>query len=168
VSKINILVMGILASVIYTISAYSAEISRMHITSDTSRYNYKMGETWFEGSVQVDQGTTHLTADRVVTHKNEHNKIIEAVAYGDEKPVHYWSRPLKHEKEIHAQARMMKFYPLESKVVLEGNVIVVQGENRFQGQIIVYNIKQQTITVPPSKNSRATFVIEANEIKQLL
>src|SRR5690606_39263979 len=131
----------------------------MHIISDTSQYNYKAGETWFEGNVKVDQGATHLIADRVVTKKNGQNKVQEAIAYGINQLAHYWTQPQQGEKELHARAKVMHFYPLESKVILEGDVVVVQGENRFQGQIIVYNIKQQTITVPPTKNSRATFVI---------
>lgn len=140
----------------------------MHIVSDSSQYNYKMGETWFEGQVKVDQGTTHLTADRLITKKNAQNKIQEALAFGLQQPAHYWSYPKKGEKMLHAQAKLMKLYPLESRIVLEGDVLVTQGENRFQGQIIVYNIKLQTITVPPTKNSRATFVIEADQIKQTI
>lgn len=140
----------------------------MHITADSSQYNYKMGETWFEGHVKVDQGTTHLEADRVITKRNAQNKIQEALAFGLQQPAHYWTYPRKGEKMLHAYAKLMKLYPLESRIVLEGDVRVAQGENRFQGQIIVYNVKLQTITVPPTKNSRATFVIEADKIKQTI
>jgi lipopolysaccharide export system protein LptA len=140
----------------------------MHIIADSSQYNYKMGETWFEGQVKINQGSTHLEADRVITKRNAQNKIQEALAFGLRQPAHYWTYPKKGEKILHAYAKLMKLYPLESRVVLEGDVRVTQGENRFQGQIIVYNIKLQTITVPPTKNSRATFVIETNQIKQTI
>lgn len=139
----------------------------MHIISDSSQYQYKAGETWFEGKVHVDQGSTHLTADRLTTRKNAHNRIEEAIAYGNDQLAHYWTDPKKGEKELHARAKVMKLYPLQSRIILMGDVLVMQGENRFQGQIIVYNIKQQTITVPPTKNGRATFVIDTNQIKQL-
>ncbi len=138
----------------------------MHIIADGSEYNYKMGETWFEGHVKIDQGSTHLEADRVITKRNAQNKIQEALAFGLQQPAHYWTYPKTGEKMLHAYAKLMKLYPLESRLVLEGDVRVTQGENRFQGQIIVYNIKLQTITVPPTKNSRATFVIETDKLKQ--
>jgi len=140
----------------------------MHIIAESSQYNYKMGETWFEGKVKVDQGTTHLTADRLITKRNAQNKIQEAIAFGLQEPAHYWTYPKNGEKILHAHAKLMKLYPLESRIVLEGDVLVTQGENRFQGQIIVYNIKLQTITVPPTKNSRATFVIETDQLKQTI
>ena len=140
----------------------------MHIISDGSQYNYKMGETWFEGHVKIDQGSTHLEADRVITKRNAQNKIREALAFGLQQPAHYWTYPKKGEKMLHAYAKLMKLYPLESRIVLEGDVRVFQGENHFQGQIIVYNIKLQTITVPPTRNSRATFVIETDKIKQTI
>jgi len=140
----------------------------MYITADSSQYNYKLSETWFEGQVKIDQGSTHVEADRVITKRNTQNKIQEAFAFGLQQPAHYWTCPKKGDKILHAYAKIIKFYPLESRVVLEGNVRVTQGENRFQGQIIVYNIKLQTITVPPTKNSRATFIIEPDSMKQTL
>ncbi len=140
----------------------------MHIISDSSQYNYKKGETWFIGNVRIDQGNTHLIADRVVTKKNAENKIQEAVAYGIKQLAHYWMQPQPGEKQIHAQAKIMHFYPLKSRIVLKGDVFVTQGENHFKGQIIVYNIEQRTLTVPPTKNSRSTFVIDTSQIKEML
>lgn len=140
----------------------------MHIIADSSQYNYRMGETWFEGRVKIHQGNAYLEADRVITKRNAHNKIREALAFGLQQNAHYWTSPQKGEKPLHAYAKLMKLYPLESRIVLEGDVRVIQGKNRFQGQIIVYNIKLQTLTVPPTKNSRATFVIEPDQIKQTI
>lgn len=139
----------------------------MYITADSSQYNYRMRETWFEGNIRLDQGETHLIADRLITKKNHQNKIQEALAFGLRQPAHYWAHH-KNGKILQAYAKLMKFYPLESRIILEGDVLVTQGENRFQGQIIIYNIKLQTITVPPTKNSRATFVIDTKQTNKKL
>lgn len=140
----------------------------LNISADSSRHNYKIRETWFEGKVKIKQGSTHLTADRLVTRKNAHNKIEEVIAYGYQDLAHYWTQPKENEEVMHAQAKVMKIYPLKSRIVLEGEVLVTQGKNRFKGQIIVYNTKQQIITVPAAKNSRATFVIEADQVKKAI
>lgn len=131
---------------------------KVHIVADASLYNYKTGVNTFEGNVVVDQGTTHLTADRLITKNNSKHKIQEVIAYGIQKPAHYWTLHKAAEPEVHAYAKIIKFYPIESNVVLEDNALVTQGENSFQGQLVLYNRNDQTITVPASKNNRAVIV----------
>jgi lipopolysaccharide export system protein LptA len=131
---------------------------KVYIVADSTIYNYKTGIRIFEGNVKVDQGTTHLTADRLVTKNNSDHNIQEAIAYGLGQLAHYWTLPKIGEPEIHAHAKVIKFYPIESNVVLEQSVVVTQGENNFQGELILYNGGDQTITVPASKNGRAVLV----------
>ena len=54
---------------------------KIHIQSDSTIYNYKTGVKIFEGNVKVDQGSTHITADRLVTKDNHQHQIQEAIAY---------------------------------------------------------------------------------------
>ncbi len=54
----------------------------LHITADITTYDYKKGLNYYEGHVQVDQGTTHLTADRMTTKSSSKHRIQEAIAYG--------------------------------------------------------------------------------------
>lgn len=131
---------------------------KMYIVSDKSSYNYKSGVKVFEGHVKVDQGTTHLTADKLVTKNDKENKLQEAIAYGLEGLAHYWTLPKLGDKQIDANAKIIKVYPIDSNVILEQQVLVTQGENSFQGQLIIYNRNDQTITVPESKEGRAVVV----------
>lgn len=131
---------------------------KVYIVADSTIYNYKTGVRIYEGNVKVDQGTTHLTADRLITKNNTAQRIQEAIAYGDKTLAHYWTLPKPNEPEIHARAYIIKFYPIESNVIMEKNVNVVQGENNFSGELILYNHRDQTITVPASKNARAVLV----------
>jgi lipopolysaccharide export system protein LptA len=136
-----------------------------HINANSWLMNVKSGLNSYEGDVKVIQGTTHLLADRVTTQKNAQHKIEEAVAYGDTKPAEYWTIPKAGDTTMHAQAKIIKFYPLKSTVILEDNVIVTQGENSFHGPMIVYNIKDQTISAPATPKGRSTIVIEAAQLK---
>lgn len=137
----------------------------MHINSDGSTFNYKTGTNIYEGHVKIDQGTTHLTADRVVTTNNKQHKIEEAIAYGFTELAEYTTLPKPGDPVLHAKAKVIKFYPAKSLVFLEGNVIVTQGKNSFEGPQIVYNMKDQIVTAPPSKTGRATIIIEPGQIK---
>ncbi len=137
----------------------------MHITSDGSTFNYKTGTNIYEGHVKIDQGTTHLTADRVVTTNNNQHKIEEAIAYGFTQLAEYTTLPKPGDPVLHAKAKVIKFYPAKSLVYLEGDVVVTQGKNSFEGPQIVYNMKDQIVTAPPSKTGRATIMIDPGQLK---
>jgi lipopolysaccharide transport protein LptA len=136
----------------------------MHISADSTLFNYKNGFNTYEGNVSVIQGGTHLTADRMTTQNNDHHKINEAIAYGNQKLAHYWTVPQPGDPLFHAQARIIKFYPLTSLVVLQGDVVVTQGNNSFNGPEIIYNIKDQTVSSPANKKGRATIIIEPTKL----
>lgn len=133
-------------------------IEKLHIKADTSIYNYKKGINFFEGNVKVDQGSTHVTADRLTTKSNSKHQIEEAIAYGVDKLAHFWTTPKPGQQIINAEAKIIKFYPISLNATLQGNVVVTQGENNFHGQLIHYNMNEQTITVPETRNGRAVLV----------
>lgn len=131
---------------------------RVNVEADSVIYNYKTGLDVYEGNVKITQGTTHITADKLITKSNKDHRIKEATAFGLLTLAHYWTVPKMGDPELHARAKIIKFYPLESNVTLEQDVHVTQGENIFQGELIHYNSNDQTITVPALKNGRAVIV----------
>lgn len=138
----------------------------MHIVASSSMFNYKTGINTYEGNVKIDQGTTHVIADQVITTNNKQHKIESAVAYGSAtKLAEYITLPKPGDQILYAKAKIIKFYPLQSLIVLEENVVVTQGKNSFQGPIILYNMKDQIVTAPSSKTGRATIVIEPDKLK---
>ncbi len=134
------------------------------IIANTSVFNYKTGIDIYEGDVKIDQGTTHLTADRLITKKNKQHKIILATALGIKKLAEYTTVPSAGDPLLYAKARIIKFYPITSIVILEKDVVVTQKGNSFHGPLIIYNIKDQVVTAPASKNGRATIVIEPEQL----
>ncbi len=130
----------------------------VRISSDTWSYNYKTGMNEYTGHVNVIQGSTHLTADRLTTKSNTERKIQEAIAYGSTEPAHYWTLIDSNGTPVHAYANIIKFYPIESNVTLLQKVTLTQGENSFQGELIHYNSNDQTITVPELTDSRAVLL----------
>ena len=137
----------------------------LHIEADSTLFNYKTGIDTYEGNVKVDQGTTHLVADRLITEKNEQHKIISAIAYGLETLAEFTTTPAENDLVLHAKAKVIKYYPLTSIVHLEENVFVTQGKNNFHGPLVIYNMKDQLVAAPASKNGRAIIVIEQNKQK---
>lgn len=139
------------------------KIQKVFISSKTCVYNYKKGTSVFEGNVVVDQGTTHITADKLTTKNNSAHQLQETIAYGLNQLAHYWTLPKVGDPEIHANAKIIKFYPIASTIFLEQNVTVRQGANSFHGDAIQYNFNNQIITVPASKRGRAVLVYNPDD-----
>ncbi len=137
----------------------------LNINANSSAFNYKTGYNIYDGNVKIDQGESHLTADRVTTQNNSHHKLEEAIAYGTTHLAHYWTLPDKDDIMLNAEAKVIKFFPIKSMVVLEGDVVVTQGENSFHGPIIIYNIKDQTVAAPASEKGHATIIIEPTKLE---
>ena len=139
---------------------------KIHIVSNSTIYDYKSGKNVFEGDVKVDQGTTHITCAKLVTKTNAQHQLQEAIAYGDDRqPAHYWTTPKLGDRVVNATANIIKYYPIDGNIILQNNVYVTQGENSFQGELILYNMSNQVITVPASNNGRAVLVYNPDEDK---
>lgn len=136
----------------------------LEITADTSLINYKTGINTYLGNVKINQGSSQVLADKVITKTDNKHKIIEATAYGLNKLAEYTTIPKQGDDLLDAKADVITFYPPTSTAVLTGHVIVTQGENNFHGPIIVYNIKDQVVTVPPSQNGQATIIIDPKQV----
>jgi lipopolysaccharide export system protein LptA len=137
----------------------------MKIVADSSLFNYKTGVDTYEGNVKVDQGTMHLLADKLVTEKNEHHKMVSAIAYGIIHLAELTTLPSKDAEALHAKSHIIKFYPSTSVLILEKNVVVTQDQNSFHGEHIIYNMKEQMVAAPASKNGRSTIIIDAKTKK---
>lgn len=136
----------------------SDSLEKLNIVADAGSYNFKTGVDIYEGHVKIDQGTTHIIAEKLITKKNRQHKIQEAIAYGYKELAHYWTLPKVGEPEMHAYANIIKFYPLQMNISLEHAVHISQGDNSFKGELIHYNSKDQTITLPATSNGHAMLV----------
>lgn len=132
---------------------------KIHITADTTTYNFKTGVTVFTGHVLADQGSTHLSAEKLVTKSDNQHQIQEVIAYGQGKTqAHYTTLPHPNQAVLHAIGDVIHYFPVTANVRLQDHVTVQQGENSFQGELILYNMNEQTITVPPTPRGRAVLV----------
>lgn len=160
---VSFLFVFLLSTEIYALPADSQ--LPINISADSSFFNYKSGANLYEGDVKITQGTTTLTADRVETRNNAQRKIEKVTSYGLKKPAVYSTLPKEGDKLLIAKAKVITFLPAESKIILEGDVKVTQDENSFQGPIMIYNMKDQTVIAPPTKSGRATITIEPDKLK---
>lgn len=131
------------------------------IAADNVQIDHNTGTTTYQHHVLVDQGSTHLIADHMVTVNNPQNQLTEIIASG--KQAIYRTITDSKKPELIAKADTIKYYPLENKIVLLGKANVKQGENVFTGPVIEYNTKLQTVISSAAQYGRTTMIIQPKQ-----
>lgn len=133
----------------------------MELRANSADINQGKGLGTYIGNVEFDQGNTHIRAHKAITKTDKHNKLIEAIIYGDNyKQAHYWSQISKDKPTVHAYANSIKYSPQTDVIELIGNAKVEQGENIFTAPQITYNIeKQHVISSKSATDNQRTVII---------
>ena len=135
---------------------------KIDVTASSWTHNRKTGMNIFLGSVTINQGNSkHVTATKVITKQIDDKHLEEMTAFGDtEKPAHYWDSTKPNEPVLHAYANTIIYNIKKGLITLKGNAHVQQGQNQFKGNLIYYNMREQTIIAPKMPNSRTTIIYQ--------
>ncbi|MFB3883907.1 MAG: lipopolysaccharide transport periplasmic protein LptA [Thermodesulfobacteriota bacterium] len=118
------------------------------ITSDTAEGNQKQNVVTFKGNVVAKQEDTTLFANMLVIYYHpDTQKLKEMVASGGVKIVQLNRR---------ATSQKATFYQEGNKIVLEGDVVVFDGENVVRGDRITYYIDEERSIVEGGKGGRVS------------
>lgn len=153
----------------------AAPLEDLNITADNVDLNRQVGITIFTGHVKLDQGTTHLVADRLEI-KSANNQIIKTTAYGD--LARYWTTPVANasaktaSKEakpsnIDAEAKVIEYYPQNRKIFLIGKASATQENNTIKSPRIEYNIDSGHLVSTATPEGRTVIVIQSNKFNLL-
>ncbi|MDF3055285.1 MAG: lptA [Gammaproteobacteria bacterium] len=129
----------------------------MNVSSDTLDFNSKTGITIFTGNVKMDQGTTHLRADKVTVYKRMDGEVEKIIAVG--KQAHYSTQPEEGKDVMDAFGNTIEYYPQKKQAVILGNGSVKQGQNSLNAQHIVYDLAKDTLTSIPTNRREAAKLI---------
>lgn len=118
----------------------SDKYAPMHVISDTATYDRNQHTITYEGSVQMNQGTSHLDGDKVIVYQipDSNNKIDKIIAFG--KPAHYSTLPQANKSRLFVEALKITYNPVKRTVLLEENGRVNQDGNIFTGPHIWYDM----------------------------
>ena len=114
----------------------------IHITADKAVRDEKQGFTVYSGSVQMNQGSMEIKADKLtIYHVDEDADKI--VAEGE--PAKMWQQPELDKGVVHARALVIEYFRDEQRVHLETNAHVDQEGSIVTGDSIDYFITEQLI-----------------------
>ena len=125
------------------------------IVSDSMEGFDKEKYVVFKGNVIAKQDDLYIFADSIEAHLSEaSNEIEKAYAKRNVKIV---------KKERTATAREAVFDNTKGEIILKGNVVVYQGQDRLSGDVVTYYVNEDRAVVESSANKRARVILTPNK-----
>ncbi len=119
----------------------------LEVISDWTEADRQKGTITFGGKVVAKQKDIVLYADQVVNYFDmENRKLVRAIAVGNVK---------LNQADKFVTCERAELIQAERKVILTGNPVMWQGENRVSGERIIIYINQSQAEVFGSKTGRA-------------
>ncbi len=121
------------------------------IVSDTMEGFDKEKMVVFKGSVIAKQDDLYIFTDVIETYLNEEsNEISKAYAKGNVKIV-------KQDRTATAQEAF--FDNIKREIILKGDVVVYQGQDKITGNVITYYINEDKVVVEGEPEKRARVIL---------
>lgn len=132
----------------------------LELSADTADLNQQSHRGEYIGSVELNQGTSHLRAASAITEGNKQNKLVMALAKGNAKEqAHFWVLTALDKPPLHAYADTIQYFPDKHLIVLSGNARVVQGDNSFSAPKINYDTLKQHVLSKNDGKERTVIII---------
>ena len=103
----------------------------IHISSNSATRDEKTGITVYSGQVTLDQGTLHLTAEKLII-KTTEGEVAEIVAEGN--PAKYQQQPQINEPEVYAEGKKIIYQVAQEELFIKN-----QASLKRQGSLITSN-----------------------------
>ena len=133
----------------------------IHLTADTISLEQQQHHGTYKGNVMLDQGSTHLRADTVITENNDKNQLTKAIALGNKTAqAHVWALTSEDKPELHAYANQLIYDPLLHRITLIGNATVTQGNHSFSAPHIEYDTLTEHVTTQHEGMHRTTLIVD--------
>jgi len=144
-----LLAMALLAPAAYALQSDRA--APIELEADRAELDQDRGTSIYQGNVHVTQGSLELTADSV---------SLERTAAGDRMladgtPAPYTQTPDAGGAPIRAKALHIEHLGDQQLLILTGDAELVQGQDTFRSERIVYDIEKNLVKAGSTKGDGA-------------
>lgn len=122
----------------------------IHISADSASRNEQTGITRYNGNVELTQGTLKIAGQTVEIRQNNDGSVATIIARGD--LAHFQQQAKPNEPLTHAYGKVLDYNIATEALVITGNAKVTQGDDRFSGNRIVYDIQKSTVNAYSDSN----------------
>lgn len=130
----------------------SDQYQPMYIEADAAELDEKQLTSLYIGNVEVTQGSMFIQADEVLVHHKPDRRAEKIIAIGQ--PVHYRQRLDDDPEEVTGRALRVEYEVDREELTLIDEAVLVQGEDRFASDRIVYNRITERVTAGSSAQGR--------------
>ena len=137
--------LGLALLIVFAASASALDSDRqkpLKIVADTALIDEKDGTATYTGNVVLTQGTLRIAADSLKI-KTQQGKVDIVMAQGE--PALFSQVPEPNQAEVIAKAKAIDYLVRDQKLLLKRKASIIQGENIFRGEEIVYEIQSQRL-----------------------
>ena len=130
----------------------------IHINSERLVVHYNQHKATYEKHVTLQQGSRHLSGDRLVLKQNKQSQVQHITLYGNPAKGHYQQDvggPITY-----ARAKEMIYQPLIQYISFKDDAWVNQGGNIFKGPLITYNLEDKTVTTPTAQTGNNEITLQ--------
>ena len=139
----ELLALSMLLAFTSTASALESDRQQpLKIVADTALIDEKDGTATYTGNVVLTQGTLRIAADSLKI-RTDQGKVDIVMAVGQ--PALFSQVPEPNQAEVIAKAKNIDYLVRDQKLLLKRKASIVQGENIFRGEEIVYEIQSQRL-----------------------
>jgi lipopolysaccharide export system protein LptA len=146
-----VLALVALLSLVLSVGAHALDSDRkqaIEIQADRAELDEKTGEARYEGQVVLVQGSLTIKADLLVLKADGSQQLTAVVATG--KPATFSQTPEAGKPPVTARASTIDYQVARETLLLQGQAVVVQNNNVFQGERIEYDIPHQRMQASSS------------------
>lgn len=128
------------------------------IVADSASFDNQKGEAVYSGHVEVDQGSRHLSSDKLTIKRGADNKIKYMVATGN--PATFKSQSDPKKSPGSGRAKTIKYYPEKEIVDLFNNAQITQDGHSVSGPMLKYNFATGNLKSKSNAQERTTVVLQ--------
>ena len=129
----------------------------LQIEADRAEFDENKGMSVYTGNVKLVQGSMQVTGDRMVIYLAD-GRPDRVLTFGQ--PARYRQKQDNSPDEVHASARELERLVSKDLLKMRGNAIVIQGDDRFSGEQIDYDIAHDTVRASGSGGGRVKMVLQ--------
>lgn len=120
------------------------------IEADEVELDFNTGERIYKGNVVVEQGTLLIKGDKMVV-KYKDDKMESATAWGN--PASFKQRPDGKDQDVVGKGRTIILNEIQNTLTLLNSASLKQGPDWAKGEIILYNMGTDKMTIKGSMPS---------------
>lgn len=137
----------------------------IEIHSDTAEFNEGKGTAIYRGKVILEQGSLKINSHSLIIFNGE-NGVSKVLAEGS--PA-YYEQVIDIEKPpVKAHSKKIIYLPQEESISLEGSAKLEQGENKFEGEHIHYDLKKHILNAKGKVDDTENSSSSSSRVKMVI